>query len=53
MVQSVTENGLVLADPESGPTHAVATKDFAWSNGFEVPERRGWFAAVRRKLEEN
>lgn len=49
IVQAVGDDSLTLANPESGPNNIIAIKDFVWRTGFERPERRGWYAAVRRQ----
>ncbi len=48
IVQEVNSSFIVLANPESGPMYSLPVKKFVWSTGFEVPQRKGWYAAVRR-----
>jgi len=47
IVQSVSQEFIVLADPEHGIARQIEIQNFDWCTGFEKPERKRWYLALR------
>lgn len=46
IVQFLSDDAMVLADPDEGPGFRIPFPSFKWRTGFELPARLGWYCSL-------